>query len=508
MEHYGFISILPPLIAVILAIRTKNVISALFWAGLFGVLALSGWNPVFALQNYIKDFIFVQASDAYNSNLLVMMIFIGGFVGVLTHSGGAPVFANKIASYINTRTKAQLLVWFSGIVIFFSDSGNPLILGPSFQPVTDKLRISREKLAWLLDSTSSPVCILIPFIGWGVYILGLMQKEFEAASISMDTLTAFMHVLPFQFYAIGALFLIPVIAFTGYEFSAMYKAEKRTIETGQPFWPDAKPVRLSVDINEVHKGATLSMMVVPLIVLFVCIFGLFIYHGFPFKRLPGGILRATLCFSYFTAAISCMLLTIKNKVKTPSECFKMYMDGAKEVVLILMILVLAWSLGSVCKALGTANYIVGLAQGNVPGWAVPALLFITGAGISFATGSSWGTFAILMPLAVPMSVALGAPLFATIGSVLSGGLFGDHCSPISDTTVLSSMGAACDHLDHVKTQLPYAMTVGLASIICYMIAGFVDSPMLILLLMALVLTFGILFSKKWGEKLSNKIELQ
>lgn len=508
MESYGFISILPPLIAVILAIKTKNVISALFWAGLFGVLALSGWNPVFALQNYIKDFIFVQASDGYNSNLLVMMIFIGGFVGVLTHSGGAPVFANKIASYINTRTKAQLLVWFGGIIIFFSDSGNPLILGPSFQPVTDKLRISREKLAWLLDSTSSPVCILIPFIGWGVYILGLMQKEFEAANISMDTLTAFMHVLPFQFYAIGALFLIPVIAFTGYEFSAMYKAEKRTIETGQPFWPDAKPVRLSVDINEVHKGATLSMMVIPLIVLFVCIFGLFIYHGFPFKRLPGGILRATLCFSYFMAAISCMLLTIKNKVKTPSECFKMYMDGAKEVVLILMILVLAWSLGSVCKALGTANYIVGLAQGTVPGWAVPALLFITGAGISFATGSSWGTFAILMPLAVPMSVALGAPLFATIGSVLSGGLFGDHCSPISDTTVLSSMGAACDHLDHVKTQLPYAMTVGLASIICYIIAGFIDSPMLVILLMALVLTFGVLFSKKWGEKLSNKIELQ
>ncbi|NLW61002.1 MAG: sodium:proton exchanger [Synergistaceae bacterium] len=508
MESYGFISILPPLIAVILAIKTKNVISALFWAGLFGALALNGWNPVFALQNFIKDFIFVQASDAYNSNLLVMMIFIGGFVGVLTHSGGAPVFANKIASYINTRTKAQLLVWFGGIIIFFSDSGNPLILGPSFQPVTDKLRISREKLAWLLDSTSSPVCILIPFIGWGVYILGLMQKEFEAASITMDTLTAFMHVLPFQFYAIGALFLIPVIAFTGYEFSAMYKAEKRTIETGQPFWPDAKPVRLSVDINEVHKGATLSMMVVPLIVLFICIFGLFIYHGFPFKRLPGGILRATLCFSYFTAAISCMLLTIKNKVKTPSECFKMYMDGAKEVVLILMILVLAWSLGSVCKALGTANYIVGLAQGTVPGWAVPALLFITGAGISFATGSSWGTFAILMPLAVPMSVALGAPLFATIGSVLSGGLFGDHCSPISDTTVLSSMGAACDHLDHVKTQLPYAMTVGLASVICYTIAGFIDTPLLVVLLMALVLTFGVLFSKKWGEKLSNKIELQ
>ena len=507
MEHYGFLSILPPILAVILAVKTKNVISSLFWGGLLGVLILCGWNPIIALQTYIKDYVFVQAADGYNSSLLVMMVFIGGFVGIVTHSGGAAAFANKVAHLINSRFKAQIAVWFAGILIFFTDSGNSLILGPSFQPITDKLRVSREKLAWLLDCTSSPVCILIPFIGWGIYIMGLMQKEFDALQLPINDFDAFMQVIPFQFYAIGTLVMIPVVAFFGYEFSLMYKAEKRTIDTGAPYGPEAKPARPSVDINEVRQGATSSMMTVPLIVVFVCIFGLLIPHGFPVKRVPGAVLRSALCFGYFMGAISCMAIMVKNKVCTAKESFKMYMDGTKEVVFILMILVLAWSLGSVCKALGTASFIVSITSGTIPAWAVPALIFVTGAAISFATGSSWGTFAILMPLAIPMSQALGAPLYASIGAVLSGGLFGDHCSPISDTTVLSSMGAACDHIDHVKTQLPYAMTVGFASLITYVVAGFFETPMLIVLALILVITFIIIASKIWGEKLPDKVNI-
>jgi Na+/H+ antiporter NhaC len=505
VEHYGIFSILPPLVAVIIAIKYKNVITALFFGGLLGALALAGWNPIEALTLFIKDYIFKQAADGYNSSLLVMMVFIGGFVGVITHSGGANAFAAKVASWINTRAKAQMAVWFGGLAIFFSDSGNPLILGPTFQPITDKLRVSREKLAWLLDSTASPVCILVPFIGWGIYIMGLIKKEFEALGMVESEFTAFVKVIPFQFYAIGTLVMIPLVAFLGFEFSAMYRAEKRTLETGQPLWPEAKPARPAVDINEDRGNkANATMMIVPLIVLFVCIFGLLIPHGFPFKPAPGPVLRSALCFGYFMGAVTCIGLMLYYKVKTGAEAFKMYMDGAKEIVFILMILVLSWSLGSVCKALGTANYIVGIAQGNVPGWAIPALLFITGAAISFATGSSWGTFAILVPLAIPASAALGAPLYASIGAVLSGGLFGDHCSPISDTTVLSSMGAACDHIDHVKTQLPYAVTVALASIISYLVAGFFDSPVVLALAVGLVFLFIVTFGKIWGEQLSDR----
>lgn len=504
MEHYGFLSILPPLIAVILAVRYKNVLMALFAGTFLGTLALAHWNPINALTMMIKDYVFKQAAGGYNSSLLVMMVFIGGFVGVVTHSGGAAAFAEKASHWINTRAKAQLAVWFGGIAIFFSDSGNPLILGPTLQPVTDKLRVSREKLAWLLDCTASPVCILIPFIGWGIYIMGLIQKEYEVLGIAESEWTAFMKVIPFQFYAVGTLFMIPLIAFLGFEFSAMYKAEKRTLETGQPLWPEAKPARPAVEIKpEVGVKAKASMMVVPLVILFVCIFGLLIPHGFPFKKVPGSVLRTALCSGYFLGAMACIVLMVKNKVKTGAEAFKMYMDGTKEIVFILMILVLAWSLGSVCKALGTANYIVNLTQGTVPGWMIPALLFLTGGAISFATGSSWGTFAILMPLAIPMAQALGAPMYACIGAVLSGGLFGDHCSPISDTTVLSSMGAACDHIDHVKTQLPYAMTVALASVISYIVAGFIGSPMVLLLALGLVFFFVVLFGKLWGANVSE-----
>lgn len=502
MEHYGLLSLLPPIIAVLLAVRYKNVIVALFSGVLIGTLVLTHWNPIAALSMTIKDYIFKQASGGYNSSLLVMMIFIGGFVGVVTHSGGAKAFAEKAAHLINTRAKAQIAIWLSGIAIFFSDSGNPLILGPAFQPLTDKLRISREKLAWLLDSTASPVCILIPFIGWGIYIMGLIRKEYDILGIGESELTAFFKVIPFQFYAIGTLFMIPLVAFLGFEFASMYKAEKRTIETGQPLWPDAKPARPAVEItSEEGTQANASMMIIPLIVLFVCIFGLLIPHGFPFKKIPGSTLRMALCFGYFMGALSCIILMVKNKVKTGSEAFSMYMNGTKEVVFILMILVLAWSLGSVCKSLGTAKYIVALAKGNVAPWLVPGIIFVTGALISFATGTSWGTFAILMPLAIPMAHGLGAPMYACIGAVLSGGLFGDHCSPISDTTVLSSMGAACDHIDHVKTQIPYAVTVALASFIAYIVAGLTGSPVTLALGLALVVGFTLIFSKIWGSKL-------
>ncbi|MCF7935419.1 MAG: sodium:proton exchanger [Synergistales bacterium] len=505
MEHYGFLSVLPPLVAVVLAIKYRNVLMALFTGTFIGTLTLANGNPIVGLTSMIKDYIFEQAAGGYNSSLLVMMVFIGGFVGVVTHSGGAAAFARKAANWFNTRAKAQIAVWLGGIAIFFSDSGNPLILGPTFQPITDKLRLSREKLAWLLDSTASPVCILIPFIGWGIYIMGLIKQEFGNLNMTEAPLTAFMKVIPFQFYAISTLLMIPLVAYLGFEFSAMYKAEKRTIEKGQPFWPEARPARPSVDISARENGVEprASMMVIPLIVLFVCIFGLLIPEGFPFKKVSGSTLRMALCIGYFLGALACMFLMVRYKVHTAQEAFTMYMNGTKEIVFILMILVLAWSLGSVCKSLGTASYIVSITQGTLPGWMVPALVFAAGAGISFSTGSSWGTFAILMPLAIPMASALGAPLYASIGAVLSGGLFGDHCSPISDTTVLSSMGAACDHIDHVKTQLPYALTVGLASIIAYIIVGFTGTSAILGVALLLTVLLVTIFGKLWGSRMPN-----
>lgn len=498
MENYGILSVLPPLVAVIVAWKFKNVLTALFVGAYVGTLIVFK-NPMTALVDLVRNYILVQAADSYNSNLLVMMVFVGGFVGIVTYSGGARAFAELTTGVIGSRAKAQIAAWFTGLLIFFSDSCSPLLVGSIFQPICDRMRVSREKLAWILDTTASPICILIPFIGWGIYIQGLIRKEFDAIGNTASEWYTFIEVIPFQFYALCALLMVPLVALLRFEFSAMYKAEKRTIETGQPYWPGAKITADSMDVGKDVKGRA-SFILIPLAILFLCFVGILIPLGFPAKPAPGSMLRTALCVGYFLAALSCIVLMAISKVKTPAESYNLYMRGVREISFILLILVLAWTLGSVCKKVGTASYIVGLAKGNIPGWMVPAILFLTGALISFATGSSWGAFAILIPLGIPMAYGLNAPLLVCIGSVLSGGLFGDHCSPISDTTILSSMGAGCDHLDHVKTQIPYAVTVAIASFIGYIFAGIYPSPVVFGLSALLLLGMTVLFSKIWGKK--------
>ncbi len=497
--YFGFLSVLPPIVAVVVAWRFKNVLAALFLGAYVGALILSSGNPMSALVMLVKDFILVQAADSYNSNLLVMMVFVGGFVGVVTYSGGAKAFAELAANKIGGRTGAQLGTWLAGILIFFSDSCSPLLVGSIFRPICDRMKVSREKLAWLLDTTASPVCILIPFIGWGIYIQGLIRNEFDSLGNHASEWATFIDVIPFQFYALGALFMVPLVAVMGFEFSDMYKAEKRTFETGMPYWPEAK-VMGSVEADEVTHGKA-RFIVIPLILMFTVFLGILIPTGFPLKPAPGALLRTALCVGYFIASLACIALMVHAKVKTTSEAYDMYMRGVKEIVFILLILVLAWSIGSVCKKVGTAQYIVMMAQGNIPGWMVPALLFLTGAIISFSTGSSWGAFAILIPLAIPMAYGLEAPLLPCIGAVLSGGLFGDHCTPISDTTILSSMGAGCDHLDHVKTQLPYALTVAAASFIGYVAAGIFPSSVVLAVPLVVLFALTVVLSRLWGQKI-------
>lgn len=497
MENYGILSILPPLVAVILAWRFKNVMAALFLGSYIGTLIVFK-NPMTAMVDLVRNYILVQAADPYNSNLLVMMVFIGGFVGLVTYSGGASAFAALTRRLIGSRTKAQIASWLSGILVFFSDSASPLLVGSVFRPICDQMRVSREKLAWILDTTASPVCILVPFIGWGIYIQGLIRKEFDAIGNTTSEWSTFLAVIPFQFYAICALLMVPLVAILRFEFSEMYKAERRTIETGQLHWPESKASAETSELGEVKGRA--SLIVVPLIILFSCFIGILIPLGFPFKPMPGAMLRTALCVGYFLGSVACMAMMVINKTKTLGEAYDMYMRGVKEIVFILLILVLAWTLGSVCKKVGTAAFIVEIAKGNIAGWMIPAILFLTGALISFATGTSWGTFAILIPLAIPMAYGLDAPLLVCIGAVLSGGLFGDHCSPISDTTILSSMGANCDHIDHVRTQIPYAATVACASFIAYLVAGIFPSPVVLGVAVITLLCLTTLFSKLWGAR--------
>lgn len=494
--NYGFLSLLPPLLAVILAIRSKNVIISLFFGGFVGTMILTACHPVNAVTSLIGDYYFVQLTDSYNAGVIVLLIFIGGFIKLMEKSGGAHAFAKSVTGLINTKAKAQLSAWLGGIVVFFSDLGTPLIIGPIFEPVFDKMKISREKLAWVLDSTSSPVAILVPFIGWGVYIMGLIQTEFDALGVTISDYTAFVQAIPFQLYAILAILMIPIVAVTKLDFFQMKKAEERVEQTGALYWESSSPQRESSSRDTVPENARTSMVVLPLVVLFVTLFALLIPLGFPFQKVDGNVFRVALTTGYFFAGLVLILLMVVYKVKNFKDTFKIYVDGMKGMNDVAITLILAWTLGAIIKQLGTADYIIQLMQNsNVPAVLVPAITFLFGACVSFSTGSSWGTFAIMMPLAIPMAYAFDIPVYISIGAVLSGGLFGDHCSPISDTTILSSTGAGCDLVDHVRTQLPYALTNGMIALIGYLIAGVTKSPAALVVSILLLLACIVGFSK-------------
>lgn len=507
MENMGFLSLLPPLTAIVLAVISRNVLFSLFTGVFLGVTIISGWNPIIGLPALFQDFIFKQAASGYNSSVIVLVLTIGGMVALVTNSGGAAALAQKATRVVDTKRKAIFAAWLSGIAIWFSDFANAMLVGPIFQPITDKLRISREKLAWVVDTTSAPVCMLIPIAGFGIFAMSTIQKEFETYNVQMSEWSAFIQAIPFQFYCLGALLIVPLVAVLGWDFGPMAKAEERTWKTGEPLWPDAEPMGLGATI-ELPEGVTprVSLVVWPLIAIFVIFFSILVANGFPAQKVSGPIIRTGLTTGYFVAGMVCLGLMVRYKIRSLKDSFDMYLGGMKGSLFLALVLLLAWSLSSVCKQMGTATYLVQMAEGNIPAWSIAPLVFITGALISLATGTSYGTFAILMPIAIPMALSLGAPLLACIGAVLSGGIFGDHCSPISDTTLLSSMGASCDHIDHVKTQLPYAFMVAIVALIAYLLAFWVKSAIVLLgIVVVFLVTLVIVLGKVWGSRTPNHI---
>lgn len=498
---YGVLSLLPPLVAVVLAIKSKNVIFSLFCGGFMGALILCTGNPLAAVKSMIGDYFFIQLTDSYNAGVIVLVIFIGGFIKLMEKSGGAQAFAKGVHKVIDTKLKAQLCAWLGGILIFFSDLGTPLLVGPVFRPLFDKLKVSREKLAWILDSTSSPVAILVPFIGWGVYIMGLIQSEFTNLGVAESDYTTFVQAIPFQIYAILAIIMIPLVAFTKKDFSQMRKAELRAQENPVPEEMEDNYVAETDEKGYSMGNARPVMVILPIITVFVTLFANLVPLGFPFKKVDGNIFRVALTMGYFLAAVLLMAMMILFKVKDVKETFKIYVDGMKGMTDVSITLVLAWSLGTMISNLGTAEFIIGILQrSNFSSWLIPAFIFLFGMFVSFSTGSSWGTFAIMMPLAIPMAHAFGIPYAICVGAVLSGGLFGDHCSPISDTTILSSTGAECDLVDHVKTQLPYACVNGVIAFVSFVLAGITRSPLCVVFAVAVLTGCMFIWNKAEERK--------
>ncbi|MEZ9668402.1 Na+/H+ antiporter NhaC family protein [Vibrio breoganii] len=504
MEQPEFISLLPIIVTLALALSTRNVVVGLFSGVVCGVAMLEGTfidkGPLDSMSALMKSYLLPQLTDSYNAGVLLLLVFIGGFVALMEKSGGGVAFAKRITLWVTNKCQAQLATWFGGIAIFFSDLGTPLIAGPVFRPLFDKLKVSRQKLAFIIDSTASPVAILIPFIGWGVYIMSLIQKEFTALEVGMSEWDAFIGAIPYQFYAFLAIAIVPILSFFKLDFGPMAHAE-RLAKQGSDFGK----VQDSLNVFE-HKNAKTSFVWAPLLVMLIVLCSILIPHGFPFQQVSGSTFRAALSSAYFFAAMTLIGLMAIYGVRKLSDGIQVYLKGMSNMMSVAVILILAWALSSVGKELGAAAYIAQQAQAGFPYWLVPAVAFLLAGIISFATGSSWGTFAILMPLVIPTAFAIDAPMLVCIGAVLSGGLFGDHCSPISETTILSSTGAGCDQYEHFRTQLPYALVNGAIALISFVVSGVLASPLVVLVAIIVQIAVYLVLSKR--QSTSESLETQ
>lgn len=488
MADYGLLSIVPAVLALILAFTTRHVVLALGVAVISGMLILTKGHPVDTALMFLSDGPFTQLASGSNAQIIIVITIISGFIYLVEQSGGMAAFSTMATRYVSSPLKAQLATWATGIGVFFTDSGNSLILGPMFSPIYNKLKLSKEKLAFIIDSTSSPICVLIPIISWGVYSQGLIENAFDNMGQPVDGFATFLQVIPYQLYALLALFSVPVYAVLKKDWGPMAEAELQARQ-------QAEVSVQSADDQQVKSGR-ISLIVLPLAVLFGSLIALFTYNYHLHGTINGPVIRASLGTSYLIASVTAIAYYAYTKTMTASTAFNTFVSGMQRIMLILVILLLAWTLGDICKSLGAGDYISQVMNDRLPVFMLPALIFIIGSFISVATGSSWGTFAILIPIAVPVASALGADPLICIGAALSGGMLGDHSSPISDTTILSSMSTGCDHVSHVRTQFPYAILTGVTASIGFMVAEITRSPYTIVLAAVLQVALIVLMVRR------------
>jgi len=489
-KNYGFLSLLPPIVAIALCFITKRVLASLFIGVWVGATILIGWNPIGGVTKTL-GYIVENAADSWNATILLFDFVIGGLIGLIYLSGGAQAFVKSVIKKVKTARDGQFAAWLFGLVIFFDDYANTAVVGNAFKPVTDKLGISREKFSYIVDSTAAPVASIALISTWIGYEVGLIGDAIEGTSVAVAPYIIVLQSIPYRFYSIFAILLVLAIALSGRDYGPMLKAEYRARTTGKVFRDGSSPLSGGSDLK-VLEGVPQKVMnmVVPLVVLVgVSMFGMWWTGGgtsaesFTAAISDADAMTALLWGASFAVIIAIIMYKIQG-IGTLADMMDAFIDGAKMMILANLVLLTAWSIGSVCSEIGTAPYVVEAVRGVVSPVLVPMVIFLICNLISFATGTSWGTMAIAMPIAVPLALSLGVPLPLAISAVLTGSVMGDHCSPISDTTIMSSMFAGSDHIDHVKTQIPYALTASGVAVLAYIAAGTGMS-------VALVLPLGI-----------------
>ncbi|TVP74866.1 MAG: C4-dicarboxylate ABC transporter [Gemmatimonadales bacterium] len=467
MTDPTWVSIIPPLLAIVLAIWTRQVylsLAAGVWAGW---VIVEGWNPLSGLGRSVEETVAVLASPG-NANVILFTLVIGALIATIEMSGGVRGFVRYLENreWVTNGRRSQLLAWIIGFVIFIESNITVLVSGSVARPLFDRFRVSREKLAYIIDSTSAAVCILIPLNAWGAYNLGLLENQGVE-----NALGVFVASIPLNFYALGAILLALATVIWGIDLGPMRKAEERTRE-GKMHWPDSQPMIdediLSPPPNDRIPPRAVNMILPIVVMVLMMPVGLFITgEGDP--RAGSG--ATSVLWAVLVALGTSWILLLLQRAESVDGLTRTALKGAGGLMPLALILLLALALGDVAGELGTGAWVASL----IPEGLTPAILlpvaFAASAGIAFSTGTSWGTFAIMIPIAVPAAMVLGLPVAPFMAAVLSGGIFGDHSSPISDTTIISSMAAATDHIDHVRTQLPYALTAGGVAAVAFAITG-------------------------------------
>ena len=503
-EIFGFWTLIPPVVAIVLAFITKDVVLSLFigvFSGTFLINVIDSSIPMTFVKGFtdIVKRVVGSLADSWNAGIVLQVLCIGGVVALITKMGGTKAVAIWLSKKAKTGVSAQISTWVMGLFVFFDDYANSLIVGPIMRPITDKFKVSREKLAFIIDATAAPIAGLAVISTWVGLEISLIKQGYELIGITnVNAFSIFVETMPYRFYNLFMLFFIVCTAFMGREFAGMLKAERRARagelhpRRGGAMIEDIEDKTLEPKENIKLQS---SNAVIPLLVLILGAFVSFYFSGLgalegealesakahpltfhTFQATFGAADASVALFqSALLATVVAIFMAVYRKILTVREAIETWGKGWKTMITTIIILLLAWSLSSVIKELGTSRYLVDLLSQSTPKIVLPAAIFMLGSFISFSTGTSYGTMGILMPLAIPLASAVGmhsglegdalhAYMIVNISAVLTGAIFGDHCSPISDTTILSSMGAGCNHIDHVQTQMPYALAVCAISI--------------------------------------------
>lgn len=501
-------ALVPPVVAIALALITKEVYSSLFIGILVGAVLYGQMDVERTIMHAFGDgeYGFVSViSDSYNVGILIFLVILGTIVALMNKAGGSAAFGQWASEHIKSRVGAQLATILLGVLIFIDDYFNCLTVGSVMRPVTDKHKISRAKLAYLIDATAAPVCIIAPISSWAAAVSGFVKGE--------DGLTLFVKAIPYNFYAILTIVMMVAMAVMKVEFGSMAKHEKNA-KAGDLFsMGDRAQVVEVAEENSEKKGKVIDLLIPIICLVICCVIGM-VYTGGIFKG--AGFVEAFsnsdasvgLALGSFFGLVITILLYVCRRVLPFKKCMDCLVDGFRAMVPAILILIMAWTLKSMTDSLGAKEFVaeaMKAAAGDFMKF-LPAIIFLVACFLAFATGTSWGTFGILIPIVVAVFESNPAQyelMIISISACMAGAVCGDHCSPISDTTIMASAGAECDHVNHVSTQLPYAIVAAVVSFFAYIIAGFVQIAWVVLPL-AIVVMVGLIMLIKFA--MGNKEE--